>query len=89
MALIRERFPRPILWLAVFLVVTANTFNIGADLGSMAAAFRLLVPLPFAAVVIVFAAVTVLLEVLSGTSGTRRSCASWRSRSSRTSSSSL
>jgi NRAMP (natural resistance-associated macrophage protein)-like metal ion transporter len=64
MALIRERFPRPILWLAVFLVVTANTFNIGADLGSMAAAFRLLVPLPFAAVVIVFAAVTVLLEVL-------------------------
>ena len=63
MALIRERFPRPVLWLAVFLVVSANTFNIGADLGSMAAAFRLLLPVPFALLVVAFAAVTVLLEV--------------------------
>jgi NRAMP (natural resistance-associated macrophage protein)-like metal ion transporter len=63
MALIRERFPRPVLWLAVFLVVGANTFNIGADLGSMAAALQLLVPVPFAVLVIAFAAITVLLEV--------------------------
>jgi Mn2+/Fe2+ NRAMP family transporter len=63
MALIRERFSRPVLWLAVFLVVTANTFNIGADLGSMADAFRLLLPLPFSLLVIAFASITVALEV--------------------------
>jgi NRAMP (natural resistance-associated macrophage protein)-like metal ion transporter len=62
MALIKERFPRPVLWLAVVLVVAANTFNIGADLGSMAASFRLLVPLPFAVLVIAFAAIILALE---------------------------
>lgn len=40
-----------------------RTFNIGADLGSMAEAFRLLVALPFVAVVIARAAVFLLLEV--------------------------
>jgi NRAMP (natural resistance-associated macrophage protein)-like metal ion transporter len=64
MSLIKERFPRPILWLAVVLVVAANTFNIGADLGSMADAFRLLVPLPFTVLVVAFAAIILGLEVL-------------------------
>lgn len=45
-ALIKERFPRWVLVLAVSLVAAANTFNIGADIGSMAASVRLLVPLP-------------------------------------------
>ena len=38
MSLIKERFARPVLWLAAALVVGANVFNIGADLGSMAEA---------------------------------------------------
>jgi NRAMP (natural resistance-associated macrophage protein)-like metal ion transporter len=63
MALIRMRFARPILWFAAALVVGANAFNIGADLGSMAEAFRLLIPLPFALLVITFAGVIALLEV--------------------------
>lgn len=63
MALIKERFPRPVMWLAMALVVSANTFNIGADPGAMAAAFRLLVPIPFALLVIVFSVGIVLLEV--------------------------
>jgi NRAMP (natural resistance-associated macrophage protein)-like metal ion transporter len=63
-ALIKERFPRPILWLAVVLVVAANTFNIGADLGSMAASFRLLIPLPYPVLVFAFAVVILALEVL-------------------------
>ncbi|HEU4354089.1 MAG TPA: divalent metal cation transporter, partial [Actinomycetota bacterium] len=63
MELIKERFPRPIMWLAMALIVSANTFNIGADLGAMAAAFRLLVPVPFALLVIVFSVGIVLLEV--------------------------
>jgi NRAMP (natural resistance-associated macrophage protein)-like metal ion transporter len=63
MSLIKERFPRAVLWFAAALVVGANVFNIGADLGSMAEAFRLLVPLPFVALVLGMAAVILLLEV--------------------------
>ena len=63
MSLIKKRFPRPVLWLAAALVVGANVFNIGADLGSMAEAFRLLVPLPFAALVVGMAALILALEV--------------------------
>ncbi len=63
LALIKERFARPVLWFAVLLVVSANTFNIGADLGSMAAAFQLLVPLTFVPLVVGFALIMVLLEV--------------------------
>jgi NRAMP (natural resistance-associated macrophage protein)-like metal ion transporter len=62
-ALIRERFPRPVLWFAVTLLVAANTFNIGADLGSMAAALNLVVPVPVAVLVPGFALVILLLEV--------------------------
>jgi Mn2+/Fe2+ NRAMP family transporter len=62
-ALIKQRFSRPILWFAVALVVSANTFNIGADLGSMAAAFRLLVPLPTSLLVVGFAVLITALEV--------------------------
>jgi NRAMP (natural resistance-associated macrophage protein)-like metal ion transporter len=62
MSLIKDRFTRPVLWLATVLVVGANTFNIGADLGSMAEAFRLLVSVPFALVVVATAVVILLLE---------------------------
>ena len=37
-AVIRQHFPRWVLWFACALLVTANTVNIGADLGGMAAA---------------------------------------------------
>jgi Mn2+/Fe2+ NRAMP family transporter len=63
LALVKKRFPRPVLWFAVVLVVSANTFNIGADLGSMAGAFQLLVPVPFAILVVAFAGVILALEV--------------------------
>ena len=63
MSLIKQRFTRPVLWFAAALVVGANAFNIGADLGSMAEAFRLLIPLPFVLLVISMAGVILLLEV--------------------------
>ena len=63
MSLIKERFPAWVMWISVALVVGANIFNIGADLGSMAEAFRLLVPIPFAVLVIAIAGVILLLEV--------------------------
>jgi NRAMP (natural resistance-associated macrophage protein)-like metal ion transporter len=62
--LVKERFPRWALWLAVVLVAGANTFNIGADLGSMAASFRLIVALPHAVLVVAFAVTILTLEVL-------------------------
>jgi Mn2+/Fe2+ NRAMP family transporter len=61
--LIRERFPRWVLIVAVLLVATANTLNIAADLASMGAALRLLVPVPAAFGVVIFAVVMVAAEV--------------------------
>ena len=62
--LIRERFPRWVLIGAVLLLASANTLNIAADLASMGAALSLLVPLPTAVGVIVFAAAMAVAEVL-------------------------
>jgi len=61
--IIRTRLPRPILYLCVALVAIANTVNIAADLGSMAAALQLLVPVPQAIGVIGFATIIAVAEV--------------------------
>ena len=58
-ALIREQFARPVLVGAVVLVAVANTFNIGA----MAAAAGLLVPVPYAVATVAFAMIMVMLEI--------------------------
>ena len=60
---IARRFPRPVLWFAVALVCVANVFNIGADLAAMASAVRLLVPIPFAVIIVVVAIGLIGLEV--------------------------
>ena len=62
-SLIRDRFPRPILYLALGLTVTANTFNIGADVAAMASASRLVVDLPAALLAVVVTAVMLTLEI--------------------------
>ncbi len=61
--LIRERFPRWVLVGAVLLVASANTLNIAADLASMGAALRLLVPVPTSVGVVVFAVAMGVAEV--------------------------
>ena len=61
--IIRTRLPRPLLYLCVALVAIANTVNIAADLGSMAAALQLLVPVPQAIGVIGFATIIAAAEV--------------------------
>src|SRR5438093_4380526 len=63
-ALIKERFPRWLLFGAVTLVAVANGFNIGADLGSMAASVRLLVPVPQALLLVAMAGLMIGLEIL-------------------------
>ncbi len=41
-SVIRSRYPRSVLWLACSLVIIANIFNIGADLGGMADAMQMM-----------------------------------------------
>ena len=62
-AIIREHYKRWVLWLMVTLVTAANTFNIGADLGSMAAATKLLIPIPTPVLLIGFAVGMAVLEI--------------------------
>ena len=63
-AIIRATLPRWVLIVAVVLVSIANTVNIAADLGSMAAALRLLVPIDQVLGVVGFAVSIALLEIL-------------------------
>ncbi|MEK9181058.1 MAG: divalent metal cation transporter [Patescibacteria group bacterium] len=61
---IRRYFPAPVLFACAVLLFVANTFNLGADLGAMAKATQLLLPgLPFAFLVIIFAAASVILQI--------------------------
>ena len=59
----RRHYPAALLYPLVALLVVANTINIGADLGAMAAALHLLINGPMLIYVAGFAIVTVLLEV--------------------------
>ena len=63
-AIIKTQLPRWVLILAVLLVALANTVNIAADLASMAAAFRLIVPLDQAIGVILFALIMAVSEIV-------------------------
>lgn len=63
-SIIKSRMPRWVLVLAVVLVAVANTVNIAADLSSMSAALRLLVPIDQIVGVILFAAGIAVAEVL-------------------------
>ncbi|MEI6440368.1 MAG: divalent metal cation transporter [Alphaproteobacteria bacterium] len=60
---IKLHFPRPVLVVLVGLLVVANTINLGADLGAMAAALKLLIGGPQLAYVAAFGLASVLLEV--------------------------
>lgn len=61
---IGERYSRSVLLGIVLLVVVANTINIGADIGAVAAAGQLVVDLPFWFLALLTALVVVVLEVL-------------------------
>jgi NRAMP (natural resistance-associated macrophage protein)-like metal ion transporter len=62
-AIIRATLPRWVLIVAVLLVSIANTVNIAADLGSMAAALRLLVPIDQVVGVVGFAVLIAVIEI--------------------------
>lgn len=62
-SVIKEVYGRKIVYLLVLLVLFANTLNIGADLGAMAAATNLIIPLPTPFLAVLFAVGIVLLEI--------------------------
>src|SRR5262249_20568326 len=62
--LIRERFPAPVLYVALAFVLVANTFNIAADVGAMAAATHLVVNVPETVLVLVLTFGMLALVVL-------------------------
>lgn len=64
-AVVRTHYSRKVLYTVVALVVIANTINIGADIGAMAAAARLLFPLPFVVYALFFTAFVLSLEIFT------------------------
>jgi NRAMP (natural resistance-associated macrophage protein)-like metal ion transporter len=60
---LRRHYPRWLLQVAVFVLLVANIVNLGADLGAMGAAPRLLIGGPTAVYTAGFAAVSLLLEI--------------------------
>lgn len=61
--LIRRRFPRPILYGALALVLVANTFNIAADVAAMASSLRLVIDLPAVVFVVAVTGLMLTLEL--------------------------
>lgn len=61
--IIRRRFPRWVMVVALALVIGANTVNIAADVAAMAASTRLLVDVPQAVLVLVYVGGMLALEV--------------------------
>jgi len=64
-AVIRENYSKTVLYSAVALVVIANTINIGADIGAMASAAQLLVPVPFVVITLFFTMLILVLEIFT------------------------
>ena len=62
-AIIKENYSKKMLYGAVFLVVIANTINIGADLGAMAAATHLVLPISTSLLTLFFTALILSLEI--------------------------
>lgn len=61
--IIKENYSKVLLYVSIVMVVVANTINIGADLGAMAATTQLFFNLPFYALVLLYVFVIVLLVV--------------------------
>lgn len=60
---IRKFYTKKILYVVVVVLLIANTINIGADLGAMAASAQLIIGLPFIFWLIFMTVITLILEV--------------------------
>ncbi|HEY5570814.1 MAG TPA: divalent metal cation transporter, partial [Bacteroidales bacterium] len=64
-AVIKANYSKKVLYAAVLLVVVANTINIGADIGALAAAAQLLIPVNFVVLTLGFTALILILEIFT------------------------
>lgn len=64
-AVVREHYSKKILYGVVFLVFIANTINIGADIGAMAAAAKLVIPINLVVLTIIFTVLILTLEIVT------------------------
>lgn len=62
-AVLRRHYSRPVLFIAVGALVVANTINAGADLGALAAAINILVPIPVIWLIAPVALVILALQI--------------------------
>jgi NRAMP (natural resistance-associated macrophage protein)-like metal ion transporter len=62
-AVIKQHYTKKALFAAVFLVFIANTINIGADIGAIAAATQLIIPVNFTVITLFFTALILILEI--------------------------
>jgi len=60
---LRHHYPKPLMWIAVTLLLFANVINLGADLSAMGAAMDMLIPGPILAYTLGFGLLCVLLEI--------------------------
>ncbi len=64
-AVIKDNYNKTVLYIAVLLVLAANTINIGADIGAVAAAAQLIIPVHFAILTLGFTAIILILEIFT------------------------
>lgn len=62
-AVVKTHYSKKVLYAVVFLVLIANTINIGADIGAMAEAAHLIIPVNFAILALAFTALVLVLEI--------------------------
>src|SRR5579864_1648539 len=62
-AVLKRHYPRRLLYVAVFALVGANTINAGADIGAVAAAINLLVPVPIAALIVPIGVLILVVQI--------------------------
>ncbi len=60
---LRKKFGRNTIFILILLLIVANTINIGADLGAMAASFRMITGASYALSAIVFAGIIIFFTV--------------------------
>ncbi len=60
---LRKHYPRAVLYPVLFGLVVANTINAGADIGAIAAAINLLVPIPITVLIVPIAIIIVAVQI--------------------------
>ena len=62
---LKEHYPKWLLYLIVSLLVIANTINLGADLGAIAASIQLILPINYSFILISVTGLIIILEVFT------------------------